>query len=148
MNSVWLCTFSFFLLVLSLYHLALVVWWLRLGALIAAPGFVSWSGNHTSRLLVVILWQLRVAVMLTAMPPVFQIPTRSPMVDSFQWSFQTTQYWHENPIKSREHCLIERWKVRGWHKKTRQGPALLYTGSLRIRIDWTALTTNHCSRNI
>ena len=37
----------------------------------------------------VILWRLSVAVMLKAVPPVFQIPAGSPMVDRFQQSFQT-----------------------------------------------------------
>ena len=33
--------------------------------------------------------QLHVAVILKAMPPVFQIPAGSPVVDRFQWSLQT-----------------------------------------------------------
>ena len=53
------------------------------------PKFISLSGTHTTHLLVVILWWLYVAVMLKAMPPVFQIPAGSPLVDKFQWSFQT-----------------------------------------------------------
>ena len=43
----------------------------------------------TLGLSVVILWQLCVAAMLKAMPLVFQIPVELPMVDRFQWSFQT-----------------------------------------------------------
>ena len=41
------------------------------------------------RLSVVILWWLHVAMMVKAIPPVFQIPAGSPMVDRFQRSFQT-----------------------------------------------------------
>ena len=52
------------------------------------PRFILLSGNHTTHLSVVVLWQLRAAVMLKAMPPGFQIPTGSPMVYRFQWSFQ------------------------------------------------------------
>ena len=55
------------------------------------PGFVSWSGIHTTLLLVVTLWCLHVAMMLKAMPLVFPIPAGSPMVDRFQWNFQTRQ---------------------------------------------------------
>ena len=40
-----------------------------------------------------------------------------------------------------EHCLIQHWKVRGWHRKTRQGSSLLYTGALGVRIHPMALTT-------
>ena len=42
--------------------------------------------------------------------------------------------------KAGEHCLIEPWKGRGWHRKTRQGSTLLYTGLLGVRINSTALT--------
>lgn len=52
-------------------------------------GFISQSGNHTTYLLVVILWWLSVAVMLKAMLLIFQIPAGSSMVDIFQWSFQS-----------------------------------------------------------
>ena len=40
-----------------------------------------------------------------------------------------------------ECCLIQCQKVRGWHKKTRPGSALLSTGALRVGIDLMALTT-------
>lgn len=52
-------------------------------------GFLSWSGNHTTHLPVVTLWWMRVAVMLKAMPLIFQIPAGSPVVDRFQRSFQS-----------------------------------------------------------
>ena len=39
-----------------------------------------------------------------------------------------------------EHRLIERWKVRGWHKKTGQGSALLNTGSLGAGMALTSKT--------
>ncbi|WP_212567427.1 hypothetical protein, partial [Escherichia coli] len=67
----------------------LMVYWLRFSALTTAAWFVSQSGNHTTHLLVVILWQLHIAVMLKAEPLIFQTPTGSPVVDRFQWSFQT-----------------------------------------------------------
>ena len=40
-----------------------------------------------------------------------------------------------------ELCLVQCWKVGGWHVKTGQGSALLYTGSLGVGIDSTAVTT-------
>ena len=73
-------------------------------------GFVSESGNHTTRLSVVTLWLLSVAVMLKAMPQLFQIRAGSLLVDGFQQSFQTrqTETWpltsekidRENPVNS------------------------------------------------
>ena len=42
--------------------------------------------------------------------------------------------------RAAENCLIERWKARGWYKKTGQGSALLSTGSLGVEINSTALT--------
>ena len=54
------------------------------------PKFISWSGNHTTHLTAVILWQLRV-VTLKAMSSVFQTPAGSLMVDKFQQNFQTRQ---------------------------------------------------------
>ena len=62
---------------------------------LASPGglvvTIWWSHGScpTLHLSVVRLWQLPVAVMLKAMPPVFQIPAGSPMVDRFLRSFQT-----------------------------------------------------------
>lgn len=38
------------------------------------------------------------------------------------------------PWTAAEHSLIQHWKVRGWCKKTGQGSALLYTGSLGINL--------------
>ena len=63
--------------------------WLRLRALTATAQVCVQSGNHTTCLLGVTLWQLCFAVMLKAMPPGFQIPAGSLMADRFQWSFQT-----------------------------------------------------------
>ena len=75
-------------------------------------GFLSQSGNHITHLSVVTLWWFHVAVMLKAVPSVFQIPAESPMVDRFQRSFQTRQtrkknlathfqkIGHENPMNS------------------------------------------------
>ena len=40
-----------------------------------------------------------------------------------------------------ERCLIQRWKVKVWCRKTRQGSALLYPGPLGLGMDLTALTT-------
>ena len=40
---------------------------------------------------------VKIAVMLTAMPPVFQIPAGSRMVDRFQRSFQTKTDQEEKP---------------------------------------------------
>ena len=60
-------------------------------------------------------------------------------MDRFQWSFQARQtrrkdlathlekIGHENPMNY-SRTLIERWKVRGWHRKTRQASALLLQG--------------------
>ena len=48
---------------------------------------VSYTSQGTP--LPIIFRQLRVAVMLKAMPLVFQIPAGSPMVDRVQWCFQT-----------------------------------------------------------
>lgn len=39
-----------------------------------------------------------------------------------------------------ENCLISRWKMRRWCKKTGQGSALLYTVVLRVGINSKALT--------
>ena len=53
------------------------------------PEFVSCSENQIIYLLVVILRQLRVTMILKAVPAVFQISAGSPMVDKCQQSFQT-----------------------------------------------------------
>ena len=78
------------------------------------PGFISWSGNHTTRLLVVILWWLHVAVMLKAMPPIFQIPAGSPCWTGFSGASRLRQTrkkdlatnfqknGQENPVNSSE----------------------------------------------
>ena len=44
-------------------------------------------------------------------------------------------------MNSREPCLLWHGKVRGMRKRTGQGSALLYTGSLGVGIDLTAITT-------
>ena len=41
-----------------------------------------------------------------------------------------------------EHCLIQHWKLREWHK-TWQVSSLLYTGLLGVRIDPRALITTY-----
>ena len=61
------------------------------------PDFISQAGTHTTQLSVVVLWQLCVARMLEAMMLVFQIPAGSPMVDRFQWGFQTKTDQKEGP---------------------------------------------------
>ena len=98
-------------------------------------------------------WWLCVAVMLKVMPLIFQTPAGPPMVDRFHQSFQPKTEKEQRPgyplLKklamktlsiAEEHCLIERWKVRGWPQKTRQRSTLLYTWSLGVRIDSMALT--------
>ena len=58
---------------------ALVVHWLSFGALTTVV-WVHFPVRDPHHLSVVTLWQLHVAVMLKAMPPVFQISAGSPMV--------------------------------------------------------------------
>ena len=44
---------------------------------------ISPTGNYTTHLLVAVLWRLCVAVMLKAMPPLFEMPVGSLVVDRF-----------------------------------------------------------------
>ena len=87
----------------------------------------------------------------------FRIPAGWPMVDRFQWSFQTqtdwkkdlaTHFWEigrENWRIAVQHCLIWHRKRGGWCRKTDQSSALLCTGSLGVGIRSVTLTTttNH-----
>ena len=108
--------------------------------------------------MVVILWWLCVAVMLKVVPPVFQIPAGSPMVDRFQQSFQTKTDRQEGPGQPVSKTWS--WTPYDWQwafvwygaivpegermaQKTGQGcgSALLYTELLGVRTDSRALTT-------
>ena len=72
-----------------------MVWWLRLGTLTAEArvGFPVRELSHPS----VGCHTAAAAVMLKAMSSVFQIPAGSPMVDRFQWNFQTKTDKEEGP---------------------------------------------------
>ena len=123
-----------------------------------SPVFISWSGNHTTHLSVVILWWLHDAESYAT-----GISNTSKVTHGGQVSVELLAYanWEEGPGHSlykklatktlwiaTQHCLIECWKARGWCKKTRQGPALLSTGELGVRIDWLALTTTNNQKKL
>ena len=118
------------------------------------PRFISWSGIHISYLWGVTLWWLCVAVMLKAVPLGFQIQAGSPMADRLQQSFQTRQAgkkdlavhfrksWPWNPGNSSRALSDTGPEDERMAQKTGQRSALLCTGSLGVRIDLLALTTN------
>ena len=100
------------------------------------PSFcwLSYCGGH------VLLWCWKLCHWV-------QIPAGSHMVDRFQWSWQTKPDQEEGPghpllkklamntlwIGARN-CLTQLLKGRGWWRKTRQGSALLDTGSPGVTI--------------
>ena len=79
---------------------------------LASPGglvVTIWHSHclawHPTYLLAVILWWLHVAMILKAMPLVFRTPAGSPMVDWFQWRFQTKTDQEEGP----GHAVLKNW---------------------------------------
>ena len=91
---------------------------------------ISFLLYYLGILLVVIWWWPCVAVMLKAMPWLFQIQAGSPVVETFQQSFQTKTDWEErsgHPLLKKlamealqiavDHCLIWHEKVWEWCKK-------------------------------
>ena len=59
------------------------------------------------------------------------------------WPSTSEKIGHENPMTSSRALSDTAQKVRGWHTKTGQGSALLYTGLLGVRQDSMALTTTN-----
>ena len=62
-----------------------------------------------------------------------------------------THFWknlHENFMNSSKISSDTAPEVRGWRKKTGQGSALIYTGSLRVGSDWMTTNNKHASRTV
>ena len=119
------------------------------------PGFVSQSGNHTTQLSVVILWQVHVAVMLKAMPLGFQIPAGHPWWTVFSGASRLRQTRKKdlaahfrkklattNSLNSSRALSDTAPEGERIAQKYGQGFALLCTGELGDGIDLMALTTN------
>ena len=124
-----------------------MVWWLRFGALTASAQvcFPVREPHHPS----VSCHTMVPAVMLEAMPLVFQILAGSLVVHRFQQSFQAKIAEEEGPgffeLAVNSSGVLSDTAPQGERmlQKTRQGSALLCTGSLGVRIDWKTLTTTN-----